>query len=204
MKLLNLRLDTSLYNPKQLQAIKNCFNQFFSEVIFLDIVEQRKQVAKLIADNPNSIVVSMDKYIPTGHDLDASRVYDLESNYLYHNIKFKGKIARNQDVILYDHDKVGGLGIKLVTALLEVSGNTVREHVLIELSKEEAKVQEILDLDDFLGSGLVCEVDGKLQRINYHQTMQILEKRASIPYDQYSHFCVEIGKLIKILLSPTN
>ena len=199
MKLLNLRLDTSLYTRFQLQAIKNCFNQFFSEVVFLDIVEQRKQVEKLIADNPNSIVVSMDKYISTGHDLDASRVYDLESNYLYHNIKFKGNIARNQDVILYDHDKVGGLGLKLVTALLQVSGNTVREHVLIELSKEESKVQEILDLDDFLTSGLVCEIEGQLVRINYHQTMQILEKRASIPCEQYAQFCGEIGKLIDIL-----
>lgn len=204
MKLLNLRLDTSLYNAAQLDAIKKCFGHFFSEVVFLDIVEQRKQVQKLIDDNPDSIVVSMDKYIPTQHNLDASRVYDLESNYLYHNIKFNGKIARNQDVIIYDHDKVGGLGIKLVTALLQVGGNTVREHVLIELSKEEAKVQEILDLDDFLGSGLVCEIDGKLQRINYHQTMHILEKRASIPTEQYSQFCFEISKLIKVLLYPSN
>ena len=56
--------------------------------MFLDISQQRIQLQKLIQDNPESVVVSMDKFLPTEHNLDASRVYDSEtSKYLFHNIK---------------------------------------------------------------------------------------------------------------------
>ena len=201
MKRLFLRLDESLYTLAQLQKIKNFFNSFFLSTYFLNIAEQKKQIQKLIDDNPDSIVVSMDKFIPTSHNIDASRVYDLHTaKYLYHNIKFNGKLARNQKVILYDHDKVGGLGIKLVTALLEVAGNSVTEHVLVSLDKGQAKTWEILDFADFIDSGLVCQIsEGILKRVPYNHTDLILNSRASIPLEAYSRFNEGMKELLEFI-----
>ncbi len=198
MKKLFLRLDLSLYTAKQIQQIRNFFNTYFLETLFLDISQQRIQLQKLIQDNPESVVVSMDKFLPTEHNLDASRVYDFEtSKYLFHNIKFNGKLVRNQNVILYDHDKVGGLGIKLVTSLLETMGNTVTEHVFISLTKEESKESEILDFADFINTGLVCQMpDGSLKRILYNSSPEILESRASIPAESFESFNSDLSILL--------
>lgn len=198
MKKLFLRLDLSLYTAKQIQQIRNFFNTYFLETLFLDISQQRIQLQKLIQDNPESVVVSMDKFLPTEHNLDASRVYDSEtSKYLFHNIKFNGKLVRNQNVILYDHDKVGGLGIKLVTSLLETMGNTVTEHVFISLTKEESKESEILDFADFINTGLVCQMpDGSLKRILYNSSPEILESRASIPAESFESFNSDLSILL--------
>ena len=187
MKDLYLRIDISLYTSEHVTTICNFFKQFFKSVTVLDIVDQKKTIQDLEL-NSEAKVISMDKYIPLKHNLDVSRVFDINGTYLYHNIKYNGRIAKDESVILYDHDIVGGFQIKMLTTMLESQGCDVKVHSLISLTKEEAEIIEILDLDDFINQGLVVDFGGVLRRVPYYVNPEILESRASIPTARYAEF----------------
>lgn len=186
-KKLFIRLDASLYTKESQDLIVDFFNQFFKNVTILDIFDQTKDIAEFVRNCPHK-VISMDKYIPLEHNIDASRVFDINGNYLYHNFKFNGKMARNEHVVLYDHDAVGGFQLKMLSNMLESQGCTVETKLFIQLNKEEAKQIEILDLDDFINQGLVVDMGGVLRRVPYFLNPEILESRASIPKHRYEEF----------------
>lgn len=184
MKKLLLRIDCSKYSEDQLKGIVKFFSKFFLDVEILDIVEQKIQINELVT-NSNKLVVSLDKFIPLEYNLDISRVFNLEGDYLFHNIKFPGKMINHKEVILYDHDVVGGFGINLGKTLLEYVGCDVEIFALYRPDKDT----ELLDLADFTGeSGLVVQIDNVLKRIPYHTNPVILEDRAGIPAELFNQF----------------
>ena len=199
MKNLLLRLDSTQFDENQIDAIKQFFSQFYESISILDIYEQRRKIEDLKL-NTNSIVVSMDKFIPLEHNIDVSRVFDLEGNYLYHRIMYNGKQLRDVPVILYDHDKIGGYGLNLAKAILQANNCPTSHFVFVELTEEDSKKTEILDLDDFVSSGMVCEVEkGIVQRVLYTENEHILEKRASISPQDYDRFCNGLDSLKQYL-----
>lgn len=201
MKDLLLRLDVPTYSENQLDAIKTFFSGFFASVTFLDIEMQRQKLNDLIV-NTDRKVVSMDKFIPLEYNIDVSRVFDIDGNYLYHRIMYNGKQLRDVPVTIYDHDMVGGHGLNLAKAVLQANNCPAVHFVFVEMSKEEAKTKEILDLADFFDSGMVCEVEpGQIMRVPYFVNERVLEKRASIPSQQYAAFCEGLDHL-KHYLSP--
>lgn len=189
MKNLLLRLDLTQFDENQIDAIKQFFSDFYESVSILDIDEQRRKVEDLKL-NTNSIVVSMDKFIPLEHNIDVSRVFDLEGNYLYHRIMYNGKQLRDVPVILYDHDKIGGYGLNLAKAILQANNCPTSHFVFVELTEEDSEKTEILDLDDFVNSGMVCEVsEDTVKRVLYTENENILHKLASISPQDYDRFC---------------
>ena len=105
MKSLLLRLDVTQYSQEQLDAIKQMFSTYYSSVTFLDIEEQRRKLQDLIL-NTDCKVLSMDKFIPLEYNIDVSRVFDIDGNYLYHRIMYNCKQLRDVPVIIYDHDMI--------------------------------------------------------------------------------------------------
>lgn len=195
MKHLKLRLDTTRYNEEQLAAIKEVFSKYYETVDFLDIAEQRISLQKLV-QNTDAKVLSMDKFIPLEFNIDVSRVFDLDGNYLFHRVHYNGKQLRNVPVIIYDHDKIGGHGMNLAKSILTANGCQVSHFVFVELTKEQAENKEILDLADFIDSGMVCQIEpDKIVRVPYHINEKVLEKRASISASRYDDFCAEIEHL---------
>ena len=195
MKNLLLRLDVSQYTTEQLQHIQQVFSKYFTEVTFLNIEEQRKKLQDLIL-NTDAKVISMDKFLPLEYNIDISRVFDINGNYLFHRIMYNGKQLRDVPVIVYDHDAVGGHGLKLAKAVLGANNCQTSHFVFVELTKEKAKTTEILDLADFLDSGMVCEVSpGNIKRVPYNINASVLEKRASIPAHEYENFCNDFDNL---------
>lgn len=199
MKNLLLRLDLTQFDENQIDAIKQFFSQFYESISILDIDEQRRKIEDLKL-NTNSIVVSMDKFIPLEHNIDVSRVFDLEGNYLYHRIMYNGKQLRDVPVVLYDHDKIGGYGLNLAKAILQANNCPTSHFVFVELSEEQSKTTEILDLADFVDSGLVCEVEkDTIKRVLYTENEYILEKLASIASQDYTRFCEGLSGLKQYL-----
>ena len=138
MKKLHLRIDLSLYDITLIPIITDFFSQYFKNVTVLDITKQKQEIHNFVKSSPHK-VISLDKYIPLDYNIDASRVFDINGNYMYHNYKFSGKMARNEHVVLYDHDAVGGFQLKIITAMLETCGCTVEQKLFIRLNKEEAE-----------------------------------------------------------------
>ena len=201
MKHLKLRLDTTRYNEEQLTAIKEVFSKYYETVDFLDIAEQRISLQKLV-QNTDAKVLSMDKFIPLEYNIDVSRVFDIDGNYLYHRIMYNGKQLRDVPVIIYDHDMVGGHGLKLAKSILTANNCQTTHFVFVALTKEQAKTKEILDLADFFDSGMVCEIEpGVVKRVPYFINSNVLEKRASIPSLSYARFCEDLDRL-KSFLQP--
>lgn len=199
MKSLLLRLDVPQYTQEQLDAIKQMFSTYYSSVTFLDIEEQRRKLQDLIL-NTDCKVLSMDKFIPLEYNIDVSRVFDIDGNYLYHRIMYNGKQLRDVPVIIYDHDMVGGHGLNLAKAVLQANNCPATHFVFVELSKEQAKTKEILDLADFFDSGMVCEIEpGNVKRVPYFINQNVLEKRASISPVDYARFCEDLDNLKKVL-----
>ena len=78
----------------------------------------------------------------------------------------------------------------------------IGKHSIYELTKEQAKTKEILDLADFFDSGMVCEIEpGNIKRVPYFVNGRVLEKRASIPLQDYARFCEGLEGL-KHFLNP--
>lgn len=201
MKDLLLRLDMPKYTENELEAIKLFFSGFFASVTFLDIDEQRQKLQDMII-NTDRKVVSMDKFIPLEYNIDVSRVFDIDGNYLYHRIMYNGKQLRDVPVIIYDHDVVGGHGLNLAKSVLQANNCPATHFVFVELSKEQAKTKEILDLADFFDSGMVCEIEpGTIKRVPYFVNERVLEKRASVPSQDYARFCEGLEGL-KHFLNP--
>lgn len=201
MKSLLLRLDVTQYSQEQLDAINQMFSTYYSSVTFLDIEEQRRKLQDLIL-NTDCKVLSMDKFIPLEYNIDVSRVFDIDGNYLYHRIMYNGKQLRDVPVIIYDHDMVGGHGLKLAKSILTANNCQTTHFVFVELTKEQAKTKEILDLADFFDSGMVCEIEpGVVKRVPYFINSNVLEKRASIPSLSYARFCEDLDGL-KSFLQP--
>ena len=201
MKDLLLRLDMSKYTENELEAIKLFFSGFFASVTFLDIDEQRQKLQDMII-NTDRKVVSMDKFIPLEYNIDVSRVFDIDGNYLYHRIMYNGKQLSDVPVTIYDHDVVDGYGLNLAKAVLQASNCPATHFVFVELSKEQAKTKEILDLADFFDYGMVCEIEpGNIKRVPYFVNERVLEKRASIPSQDYARFCEGLEGL-KHFLNP--
>lgn len=199
MKNLLLRLDLTQFDENQVDAIKQFFSDFYGSVSILDIDDQRRKVEDLKL-NTNSIVVSMDKFIPLEHNIDVSRVFDLEGNYLYHRIMYNGKQLHDVPVILYDHDKIGGYGLNLAKAILQANNCPTSHFVFVELTEEDSEKTEILDLDDFVNSGMVCEVSkDTIKRVLYTENENILHKRASINPQDYDRFCNGLDSLKQYL-----
>lgn len=199
MKKLLLRIDMPQYTQEQLEAIKHMFSTYFSTVTFLDIEEQRRKLQDL-ALNTDCKILSMDKFIPLEYNIDVSRVFDINGDYLYHRIMYNGKQLRDVPVIVYDHDMVGGHGLKLAKSILAANNCHVSHFVFVELTKEQAKTTEILDFADFFSSGMVCEIEpGNIQRVSYAINSDVLEKRASIPAIDYNRFCNDLDNLKKFL-----
>lgn len=205
LKQLYLRLDCLKYTSEQVQNIKSFFDQFYKEVIILDIEKQKQNLEALIEANPSKIFVSLDKFLPLDHNIDVSRVHDIEANYLHHVIKYNGKHFKDNSVVLYDHDIINGIGFKFAESLLNSQGCSVESFAFINLTKEEAKEIEILDFADFTEeSGLVISmIDNKdvyyLKRFPYHHNKEILYKKASIYYDDYLAFSTGLNKLLEDL-----
>ena len=201
MKSLLLRLDVTQYSQEQLDAINQMFSTYYSSVTFLDIEEQRRKLQDLIL-NTDCKVLSMDKFIPLEYNIDVSRVFDIDGNYLYHRIMYNGKQLRDVPVIIYDHDMIGGHGLKLAKSILTANNCQTTHFVFVELTKEQAKTKEILDLADFFDSGMVCEIEpGNIKRVPYFVNERVLEKRASIPSQDYARFCEGLESL-KHFLNP--
>ena len=201
MKDLLLRLDMPKYSENELEAIKLFFSGFFASVTFLDIDEQRQKLQDMII-NTDHKVVSMDKFIPLEYNIDVSRVFDIDGNYLYHRIMYNGKQLSDVPVTIYDHDMVDGYGLSLAKSVLQASNCPATHFVFVELSKEQAQTKEILDLADFFDSGMVCEIEpGNIKRVPYFVNKRVLEKRASIPSQDYARFCEGLEGL-KHFLNP--
>lgn len=198
MKKLHLRIDLSLFNAYQLSLIHDFFSRFFKDVSFLDINQQKKIIEQFAQESEHK-VISLDKFIPLEHNLDISRVFNIHGVYQYHTIKFNGRIAKNEHVIIYDHDAVGGFQLKLLKALLESQGCTIETKLLISLNAEQAEVEEILDYEDFISSGLVVDFSGVLRRVPYHVNPEILATRASIPTERYDEFKSGFAALLKVV-----
>lgn len=198
MKKLHLRIDLSLYDITLIPIITDFFSQYFKNVTVLDITKQKQEIHNFVKSSPHK-VISLDKYIPLDYNIDASRVFDINGNYMYHNYKFSGKMARNEHVVLYDHDAVGGFQLKIITAMLETCGCTVEQKLFIRLNKEEAEEIEIIDLDDFINQGLVVDFGGILRRVPYFVNPEILEARASIPRERYFEFKAGLLGLIGMI-----
>lgn len=197
MKKLLLRLDSNLYNEYEIDEIIKLFSKYFSGVEILDIKNQRNIIKNL---ELNNTVVSIDKFIKTNHNIDISRVYSEDGmEYLYHHIKYPGGLYKldKKEVILYDHDIVYGFGYNSIKALLEMQGFTVKEFFFVKLDEESVKNVEILDLADFIDSGLVVEdKDGNIKRVTYQSTNYILNTRASIPLNDCDQFGQDISELL--------
>ena len=133
MKSLLLRLDVTQYSQEQLDAINQMFSTYYSSVTFLDIEEQRRKLQDLIL-NTDCKVLSMDKFIPLEYNIDVSRVFDIDGNYLYHRIMYNGKQLRDVPVIIYDHDMVGGHGLKLAKSILTANNCQTTHFVFVELT----------------------------------------------------------------------
>lgn len=199
MKKLLLRIDMPQYTQEQLDAIKQMFSTYYSTVTFLDIEEQRRKLQDLVL-NTDCKVLSMDKFIPLEYNIDVSRVFDIDGNYLYHRIMYNGKQLRDVPVIVYDHDMIGGHGLKLAKSIMTANNCQSSHFVFVELTKDQAKTTEILDFADFFDSGMVCEIEpGNIQRVPYFINSNVLEKRASIPAIDYNRFCTDLESLKKVL-----
>jgi hypothetical protein len=188
MKTLLLRVHASKYSHEQLEAISNCFKPYFKDVQLLLIETQRAELNDFIRSVPGVKVISLDKFLPLEHNLDVSRVFNIHGKYQYHNIKYPGRIAKDEHVILYDHDSVGGIQLRMLTALLGEFGCTVSTYVLYSPEEYPPEEYEILDLADFVDKGLVVDFNGTLTRVPYFVNPEILEARASIPKKDYDLF----------------
>lgn len=201
MKTLYLRLNCPQYTEEQLKAIKDFFLQFFKKVFFSNIAEEREILLSLVKDRPYTTWISLDKFLPLEHNIDVSRVHDVDGNYLHHVIKYDGRKYKDQHVTLYDSDVVHGIGFNLVKTLLESQGCEVETFEFLKIQPEENETIEILDLDDFFNSGLVISVEENnsycLKRYPYHYNKDILAKRGSISTELYSSFCLGFQTLIK-------
>ncbi|AND75460.1 hypothetical protein FDH01_gp162 [Acinetobacter phage vB_AbaM_ME3] len=204
MKSLYLRIDCSKYSKTVLENIKDFFLKFYKEVFIYNIHEQKEVLLGLVKDFPEKTFVSIDKFITLDHNIDVSRVHDIEGNYLHHVIKYDGRKYNNNNIVLYDHDIVNGIGFNLVKTLLESQGCTVETFSFLNISPDEMNENEILDFDDFLTSGLVVQIADflpniyYLSRFKYHQNKEILYKKASIYFDDYRRFCLEFKSLLDL------
>lgn len=198
MKKLYIRIHAEQYTSAQLGLIASCFSPYFSTVHFLYIEEQRKELDKFVQAQ-TAKVISLDKFLPLEHNLDVSRVFNIHGKYQFHDIKYPGRIAKDEHVIIYDHDSVGGIQLKMLTALLEAFGCTVSTHIMCNDPGLKDGTVELLDLADFTTQGLKVEVNGTIIRIPYFTNPELLESRASIPKEKYEEFKTQLLKVLEMV-----
>lgn len=207
-----LRWNTSkiIRTEKSEQAIIDFFSNWFEKVVIYEGAKVDKLNA--LAEYYNTkLILNLDKNIntegshPAVMNVNVSRVYHLYPlKYCKHHIDVPLEVLKRsyKDIIIFDNDIVVGYGVKLLAEALGKNTKEVHfETHLKSIDQNYAKSEtEILDLNDFLDSGLCVTTDeGKTHvRVPYHYNEQILSKFASIPEEDYLTFKKGLSQILEM------
>ena len=200
-------LECTLENKAKVQEF---FLQFFTSVNIYGHPEDIKQnIESYLYKNKinKSQIINIDKNVIDilGLSVDVSRVFNLNAEYCYHtcNVHFHTR-DKNKTYYLYDNDIFTGYGINMVKNAL------IRQYQLSDIKiisyfedilniKLNPDKHEVLDLDDFLNSGIVVSEDGVEKRVVYHTNPALLKKLTGI--EDHGFFVESFNKLIEDLKS---
>ena len=148
-KHLKLRIDISLYNPRQLVKILDVLEKYYLSVTLLDIHAQLNTL-KQIDPFYKSKAISLDKHTPTDYNLKISRIYQPGGFQFvkYHNHQDCYRSDLKDILYIIDDDIDTGGSLRKCFDFLG------REMPIYLHTGKTDKNCEILDWEDFFGEGL--------------------------------------------------
>lgn len=216
-KHLYLRWNTNVIprTKKNKTLVLEFFSTFFSKVTIYDFEEKEVEndVRKYLESKSilYSQIVNVDKNLKNflGLGADVSRVFDLNADYQYHHVQMKDPkqpVVFLNKYYIYDNDIFHGVGVGLVKKGLAKRYGLLPEQVevisylnTIKGVKLNSLEHEVLDLDDFLNSGIVVSENGVEKRVVYHTNPALLKKLTGI--EDHGFFVESFNKLIEDLKS---